>query len=161
MKTSWSIRLTALVLAGVLSACSSTSDSPKDSSPTDIRVDSPVMKEASVDLNRDAMTQDTTLDKAVPKDLAAGDSGPCKLGEFVLKVGTTPKCIPLPTGVTLPVDSSQEADAIKKAASCSCKCENGWTKNKNKWRCYCCTKYPDCLVEIDEATAATRCELYG
>ena len=106
MKTSWSIRLTVLVLAGVLGACSSTGDSPKDSSPTDTRVDSPVMKEASIDLNHDLMTKDTTLDKAVPKDLAMADSGPCKLGEFVLKVGTTPKCIPLPTGVTLPVDSS-------------------------------------------------------
>ena len=162
MKISGPGRLSVLVLAGILGACSSTGDSPKDSSPIDTRVDSPVMmKEASIDLSRDISTLDTTTDKAVPVDLAMADSGPCKPGEFVLKVGTTPKCIPLPTGVTLPVDSSQEADAVKKAANCTCKCENGWTKNKTKWKCYCCTKYPDCLVEIDEATAATRCELYG
>ena len=155
-------RLTLVVLAGILGGCSSTSDARKDSSPADIRVDSPPTREAAVDLKLDT-ANDITLDKVAPVDLVAADSGPCKPGEFVLKTGGKPKCVPLPKGVTLPVDTPQEADAIKKAtgSSCSCKCENGWTKQNNKWKCYCCTKYPDCLVEIDGATAATRCELYG
>ena len=76
MKTSWSIRLTVMVLAGVLGACSSTSGPLKDSSPTDTRVDSSVMKEASVDLNRDAQTRDTAVEQTAPKDSAMADSGP-------------------------------------------------------------------------------------
>ena len=50
MKTSWLSRLAVLILTGILGACSSTSRSLEDSSPSDTRVDSPVMKEASVDL---------------------------------------------------------------------------------------------------------------
>ena len=158
----WAGRLIPALLACILGGCSSTSDARKDSSPADVRMDSPPTQEAAIDLEFDA-TKDISPDKVAPADLATGDSGPCKPGEFVLKAMGKPKCIQLPKSVTLPVDSSQEADAIKKAAgsSCSCKCENGWTKQKGKWKCYCCTKYPDCLVEIDEATAATRCELYG
>ncbi len=89
------------------------------------------------------------------------EAGACPPGHFLLKNMGKDRCVKLPAGVTLPVDSSTEADAIKAATQCSCKCDPGWTQKAGKWRCYCCSKYPDCLVEIDAATGATRCELYG
>jgi hypothetical protein len=104
-------------------------------------------------------------DRAAPDapapDTAAGDASPCKRGEFLVLEMTTPKCKTLPSSVSLPVDSATEADAVKAASGCSCKCEQGWSLKGSKWSCSCCSKYPDCLVEVDVSTATTRCAYYG
>lgn len=152
--------LIALLLLVPLGACTEDAANPgSDSSPTP---DAALTTDSATDLVRlDSPGPDRGLvDESVP-DLALAEAGQCPPGSFVLKGMGKVFCVPLPSGVTLPVDSAAEADLIKVAAKCACKCDPGWTQQGSKWRCYCCSKYPDCLVEIDAATATTRCEQYG
>jgi len=157
-KTMGSLR--AILLTTLLSACTEDATTPGGDGPP--VPDQTLAVDAGTDLARpDGPGLDKGLADLLVPDLALAEAGQCPPGFFVLKGMGKAFCVPLPAGVVLPVDSAAEANLIKAAAKCACKCDPGWTQKGSKWRCYCCSKYPDCLVEIEAATAATRCEQYG